>query len=149
MKVTAKQYKFRNLKPLIKNPLLLLCFNYSYNSIKQLKTVQQLERVNLFKLYLSTGLIRPWLPLSILKNYTMFFHGAILIFAAKKINFNSNVNFKELIDEFSCISLKLNNKMYDINQLIYLDNFCVYQENIKNLQIFLQKCIVQSNLKVV
>jgi hypothetical protein len=131
MKLTPKDYKIIKTKNYLKKNNLFFFFNgINQNSNNWIKTKQDLQNLNLnySKIFNKTSIYI--FKNSIYKNIGVTINSITFlieprinrVIVTKKILFN--------LDPFIFLSLKLNNKIYSLNQIMYLNSFSYYNSKL-------------------
>jgi len=133
MKLELKNYKYYKIKQYLKTQkIFFICTSLDLNYKNWLILQQKFFKVNLKYYKLNNSLTIKFLKHSIFKNIIPLINGPIFL-----ININKNQNLDHTLSQLksfnayiTLLSLKLNNKIYFINQLSTLQTLN-YKKNIK------------------
>ena len=148
MNINLKEFKILKLKKFMKKEELLFFFQSNRLNQKDWKKIEQtLKKLKLkyYKLFNSTT--TNTFKTSIYFNYSIIINNFLIILTPvfKTTLFNKLFLTKELKTLFVLLSIKLNNKMYSLNQIKGLNNFS-YKSSAFNMFKSLEKYLKMTNV---
>ena len=125
VKFCIKNYKLLKTKKIFKGIHFFLIYNTT-NSSNNINLNKNLKRFNLEHYKLKNNITKQILKNSLFKNYKFLIKGLVILIFPK-----TDVNLKKLKTLSTLIGIKLNNKIYSINQIDNL-NSLNYNQNCLN-----------------
>ena len=134
MEFNNKHYKFKKTKVYLKQEsIFFICTSNNLNSKNNLKFKQTLKKKNLTCLTIRNELAKKFLKKSIFKNFSILINGPVCFIkpehplkVEETLKTLTNIN-----DSITMIGLKINNKIYSMNQIKTL-NLLNYSKNVIN-----------------
>lgn len=143
MKFNNKHYKLKKTKLYFeKESIFFIYTSNNFNSKKNLELKQNFKKLNLTSLTIKNKLTKKFIKKSIFKNFSIIITGPICIIKPTT-NLKHTETFKKLINldnSLTFIGLKINNRIYSVNQIKTL-NFLNYSQNIISFTQTLNKLI--------
>ena len=141
-KIIFKKYKLEKSKKQIKyNKIGFLFHATNSDSIKKLKLDQNLEKNNFKSIKIKNNLLKIVLKTSIFSKQCHLINGSLcfLYYSNPKIINGKFKNIFKVDPGLSLIAIKLNNKIYSINQLKkittvnYVENLKIFSKTLNNI----------------